>query len=86
VLAAPVLAAPVLAAPVLRGSTLGGSEALGSPCLDDSAVTDSRGRADDIRLISAGALPISLMIEHRFVYVKSLIALYCLRFFSYSDF
>jgi len=31
---------------------------------------DGRGRADDIRLISAGALPIPSMIEHKFVYVK----------------
>jgi len=31
---------------------------------------DGRGRADDIRLISAGALPISFMIEHKFVFVK----------------
>jgi hypothetical protein len=31
---------------------------------------DSRSRADDIRLISAGALPIPSMIEHRFAYVK----------------
>jgi hypothetical protein len=35
-----------------------------------SAANDSRGRADDIRLISAGALPIPSMIEYRFVHVK----------------
>jgi len=32
---------------------------------------DSRGRADDIRLISAGAVPILSMIEHRFVHVNA---------------
>jgi len=31
---------------------------------------DGRGRADDIRLVSAGELPISSSIEHRFVCVK----------------
>jgi hypothetical protein len=46
------------------------SETPGSPGLDDPAAIDSRGRADDIRLISAGALPIPSMIEYKFVNVK----------------
>jgi hypothetical protein len=42
----------------------------GCPRPDGLVAMDSRSRADDIRLISAGALLIPSMIEHRFVHVK----------------
>jgi hypothetical protein len=48
----------------------GASETLGSLCPDGPATMDSRGRADDISLVSVGELPISSMIEYRFVHVK----------------
>jgi hypothetical protein len=46
------------------------SQALEAQDSGASAANDSRGRADDIRLISAGVLPIPSMIEHKFVHVK----------------
>jgi hypothetical protein len=78
-----ILVLTALVPGVLEAS--GPSEASDRPCPDGLAATDSRGRADDIRPISAGALPIPSMIEYRFVHVKCDNCLHYWRFSSYSD-
>ena len=56
------------------------------PCPAVLAAMDSRGCADDIHLISAGALPISSIIERKFAHVKWGNTVGCQRFSSYGDF